>query len=60
MRAYLLTWLFGSWRRAKISLVLSFNTFGKRLKRSPRAIIILAFTPKSIWDLKSWNSNSMF
>jgi hypothetical protein len=43
-----------------MSLVLSFRMFGKRLKRSPTAIMILAFTPKSMLDLKSEKRSSIF
>lgn len=43
-----------------MSLVLSFRMLGKRLKRSPTAMMMLALTPKSILDLKSENRSSMF
>lgn len=42
-----------------MSLVFSFKILGKRLKRSPTEMMMLAFTPKSICDLNRENKRSI-
>ena len=50
INAYLRTWSDSSCNSPNILSVFSFNTFGNLLNKSPTDIIILALTPKSIFD----------